>query len=369
MKKAVLLFAVFTVFITSCSSDKETNVGQGKFKVTKPIVHDTYYTVDYVAEIRSVSFVELRARVKGYIEKINTDEGKDVKKGQLLFQISNEDYKEQLLKARAALKTLQAELKAQQLELTNLQSLVNKKVIAKTEYEIAQTKEDALKARIEEAEADITGAEINLSRTEIKSPFDGVIDMIPNKEGSLIEEGALLSSVTSNEEIYTYFNVSEKEYLDYFSKIQISNKEKVSLVLANNTIHEWQGVIETVNGKIDRSTGSLTMRAHFKNPSKTVKHGASGKVRIYLPLKNALLIPQKSTMEIQDKYYVYVVTKDNLVQLKAFVPKFRLTDFYVVESGLDPSDLIIYEGIQLLKEGDKVTTEVITVKQTQNQTL
>lgn len=362
MKKVFILLSSILV-ITACSSKKENNSVSDKFPVTNPIMLDTIYANDYVANIQSLHFVELRARVKGFIEHINTDEGKEVKKDQILFSISNQEYKEELLKSKAALKILQAELKAAQLKITNLKSLVEKNVISKTELEIAETKEEALKAKIEEADADISEAEINLARTEIRSPFDGVIDLIPNKTGSLIDEGMLLSTVTNNKEIYAYFNVSEIEYLNFFSKTSLADSEKVSLILANNAVHESKGIIETVNGKIDKSSGSLTLRAHFPNAQHIIKHGSSGKVRVYTPLKNALIIPQKSTFEIQDKMYVFVVDANNVVKMRSIIPKLRLPHLFVIQSGLSEGDKIIYEGIQNVKEGSEVTPEFKPLKE------
>jgi RND family efflux transporter MFP subunit len=364
--KFMFLNVGLALILNSCSSDKDNAEQQGKFLVTSPIVIDTTYTNDYVASIQSVYYVELRSRVKGFIENINTDEGKEVKKGQILFSISNEDYKEELLKAKANMKVLTADLKAQQLETQNLKLLVDKNVVSKTELEIAQTKVDVINAKIEEAESNIAEAEINLSRTEIKSPFDGVIDLIPNKTGNLIEEGALLSTVTNNKAVFAYFNVSEREYLDFFSKTSVTDSESVSLILVNNQVHKFKGVIEAINGKIEKNTGSLTIRAHFPNPELLIKHGSSAKVRVYIPLKKALIIPQKSTIEIQEKNYVFILDKDNVVKMKSFVPKLRLSNFYVVESGLTASDKIIYEGIQLVKEGDKIIPQIISAKEVLN---
>lgn len=356
-----MLLSISVFILCACSTETKTSEVPDKFPVTTPLLKDTSYAIDYVANIKSVNYVELRARVKGYIEKIGTDEGKEVKKGQILFSISNQEYKEALLKAKANLKMLQAELKTQELEVKGMKNLSEKNVVSKTELEKSEAKLDAVRAQIESAEAEIAEAEINLERTEIKAPFDGIIDLIPNKTGSLIDEGTLLSTVTNNSAVYAYFNVSEREYLDFFSKVDIATSEKVALILANNSEHKAKGIIETVNGKIEQ-TGNLTLRAQFENPDHVVKHGSSGKVRVYVPIKNALIIPQKSTFEIQDKNFVYVVNNEGVIEKKSFVPKFRLPNLYVVESGIGPNDKIIYEGVQYVKEGDKITAELTPIR-------
>jgi membrane fusion protein (multidrug efflux system) len=150
--------------------------------------------------------------------------------------------------------------------------------------------------------------------------------------------------------------------LDIISAKGSNEKKEVSLLLANSHLHPQKGYVETVDGEFDKTTGNIAFRARFSNPDGILKHGSSGKVRLKNELKNALLISQKSTFEIQEKTYVFVVNKDNTVEMKSFVPKYRLSDFYVVESGLTSTDRVIYEGIQNVKEGDKIIAEPISGK-------
>ncbi len=353
------------VFIAGCSfSNKNETKVRESFQVTYPVAIDTTYSNDYVSDIHSIKNVEIRARVKGYIEKIHVDEGKMVKKGQTLFSISNHEYKEDVLKAKANLKNAIAEAKSAELDLQNIKKLVDKNVVSRTELEMAQAKLDAFNANIEEAKSHEMSAMLKLSFTEIKAPFDGVIDRIPNKAGSLIDEGTLLTTLSDNQEVYAYFNVSEKEYLDFASKSKEHSKKnnEVSLILANNEEHSHKGNIETIEGEFDNVTGSIAFRARFPNPEKILKHGSSGKIRLVRNLQNALVIPQKSTFEIQDKIYVFVVNENNKVQMKSFVPKLRIPHLYILESGLSANDKIIYEGIQDVKDGMLINAEVVPMK-------
>ncbi|KXK32745.1 MAG: putative multidrug efflux pump [Candidatus Brocadia sinica] len=362
-KKFMYLSVWAALFVSACSSDKKNSVNQEKYPVTNPIVMDTAYTHDYVANIHSLQHVELRARVKGYIEKIHVDEGEIVKAGQILFSISRQEYEVDLLKAKAMLKSAIADAKAAELDLQNVKILVEKNIVSKTELKIAQAKLDALQAKVDEAQSYEASAELNLSYTVIKAPFDGIIDRIPNKAGSLVDEGTLLTTLSDNKKVFAYFNVSEKEYLDFTTLIDSEKKNEVSLVLANNQIHKYKGCIETVAGKIDKNTGNIAFRACFPNPDLLLKHGSSGEVRIMKEEKNALIIPQKATFEIQDKIYVFTVGPDNTVKMRSIVPKLRIPHLYVIESGLSSNDRIIYEGIQQAKEGDTIIPEVISMKQ------
>jgi RND family efflux transporter MFP subunit len=352
----------FALLLFSCqNSNQDNQISDSIFPITQPIVLDTSYTVDYVADINSIKNVEIRARVNGYIESIHVDEGKIVKEGQLLFSISSLEYKEELLKAKAMLKNAIAEAKAAELDCQNTILLSQKNVVSKTEVEIAKSKLDALNAKIEEAQSHEAGAKLRLSFTEIRAPFDGMIDRIPNKIGSLISEGDLLTDISDNREVFTYFNVSEIEYLEFAknSKDTSSSKSVLSLLLANNEIYPYKGDIETIEGQIDQNTGSIAFRARFPNPDKLLRNGSSGKVRLKRSLKKAMIIPQKSTFEIQDKVFVYIVNDSNVVKIKSFIPKLRLPHLFIVESGLTVNDKIIFEGIQDIKVDMKVNTEML----------
>jgi len=365
LTKKIFLLLILVRLISSCtfSHNNETKTKE-KYQVTYPILMDTLYFNDYVSDIHSVKNVEVRARVKGYIESIHIDEGKSVKQGQLLFKISSQEYREDVLKAKANLKNAIAEAKAAELDLQNIKILVDKNVVSKTELEMAQSKLDALNAKIEEAQSHEVSAQLRLSFTEIRAPFDGVIDRIPNKVGSLIDEGTLLTSISDNSEVFAYFNVSEKEYLEFSAtKSADAHSNQVSLILANNKEHSYKGTIETIEGEFDNNTGSIAFRARFPNPDKLLKHGSSGKVRLTRKLNNVVIIPQKSTFEIQDKIYVFVVDDNNTVKMKNFIPKQRIPHLYIMESGLTTKDRLIYEGIQEVKDGMVINPEVVTMKE------
>jgi len=361
MNRIVLLFSIVVGF-AACTSNKETKTEAGKFPVISPLVVDTTYTSEYIAEIQSLQNVEIRAKIKGYIEKIYVDEGKSVKAGQILFSISNKEFNQELLKAKAMLKTAIAEAKTAELEFQNQKKLTDKNIVSKSELEKAQANLDAANARIEEAKANEANANINLSFTEIKAPFDGTINRIPFKTGSLIDEGTLLTSLSNNKEVYAYFNVSEKEYLGYTTQKENEEKGNITLLLANGQAHKYKGSIETIEGEFDKNTGNIAFRAKFPNPELLLKHGSSGKVQLTNELKNALLIPQKATFEIQDKFYVFVIDANNVVKARNIVIKQRLPHLYVIESGLSANDKIIYEGIQNVKEGDKILTEFMPMQ-------
>ena len=357
MKKIIFSVGIFAaLLVTACTNQPESiTIEQvGKFPVTQPYLTDTSIISEYVAEIQSVQNVEIRARIKSFVRAIHVDEGKSVKKGQLLFSFADQALQEALNKAQAMLNAAEAESNALTLEIRNIRSLVDKNVVSKTELEIAESNLEVLKAKIEEAKSDAAAARLNLTFTQIRAPFDGVVSRIPYKVGSLVEEGDLLTTISDNGAVFAYFNVSEQEYLGMTQQKDFLQKNNLTLLLADGQPHQYKGAIETIDGQFDKNTGNIAFRARFPNPKQLLRHGSSGKVQIEQKLKNVMIIPQKSTFEVQDKTYVYCVDEQNVVSLRCVVPKIRLPHLFVVESGLTTKDRVIYEGIQNVRDGEKV---------------
>ena len=360
--KNILLMIFLSAFFISCqeSNSQKDKKEQVVLPVTTLSTHKTELHRYYVGTIDAVQNVEIRARVQGYLEKIYVDEGKEVQKGQLLFAISDQEYEAEVSRSQAALKTAVAESKRTQLELDRVKILVDKAVVSKSELEVAKANFEAVNAGISRAESALNHARARLSYTLVRAPFSGIINRIPFKVGSLISEGTLMTSVSDLQSVYVYFNVSESDYLEYV-KTQSENPDdvnrSVSLVLADGTYYQEKGAIETMDGEFEETTGSIAFRAKFKNYKNMLKHGSSGTIKLTNHVKDALIVPQKSTFEIQDKNYVYVLDNNNQVYARSFVPKTRYSDFYIVQSGLNKGDKVVYEGIQKLKEGMQIVPQ------------
>lgn len=347
------MFLALCLITASCTSKKETDKKADTHEVVDSIIQDTIYSNEYVAEIQSVKYVEIRSKVKGFIEKIYVDEGQPVKEGQLLFTLNFLEFEKELQKANAAYKSAVADLRVAEVELKNVKRLVEKNIVSKAELDVTKAKMDALKADVEEAKAHKEQAAVQLSFAQIKAPYNGIINRIPNKVGSLISEGDMLTSVSNNREVFAYFNLSEIDYLNYIAAGE-QETNAVSLKLANNVLYGHEGKIEMIESEFDQSTGNIAFRARFPNPDAILKHGANGKVIVKKQFKNALLVPQKSTFEIQDKLYVFVVNQEGVLKQRNIIPKMRFPDFYVVESGLAEGERILYEGVENVKDGEMI---------------
>jgi len=372
MEKNILLGWLLLILAglsqTGCSSYGGQNSKQDTLQL--PVItlsgKDTVLQTAYVADIQAIKNVEIRARVKGFLEGIYIDEGRLVKKGQLLFKINDDEYKTALSKARAALQNAEAAARATELEVERVQLLVDRHVVVPSELEVAKARLAADKANIEEARSSVTSAENHLSYTAVRAPFDGLIDRIPLKPGSLIDEGTLLTSLSDISAMYAYFSFPENEYLQYQRTRHLAaqnspgqpghvshgfSNNEVKLVLADGSNYPYSGVIETVEGEIEQTTGSIDFRARFPNPQQLLRHGATAKLYISTRADSVLLVPQRSVFDIQDKSYVYLVDKDNKLHMQSFEPLTRFSHYYIVKQGLRPSDRILYEGAQNVREG------------------
>lgn len=359
-----MLIGIAICLLSACSSEKENTqemTTTQNYTIVNPAIIDTVYTKEYVAEIQSVQNVEIRSKTKGVIEKIWADEGKFVTAGQTIYSINNAALKVELAKAEAQIKTILAEKKTLEIGLKNTKELVENKIVSKSEQEVAEAKILENEAKIEEIKTDIEGIKLQMSFSQIKAPFSGVLNRHLLKTGALVEEGTALTTLSNSAEVFAYFNVSEKEYLDFIQKKKSNNLEKVDLILANGEKYPQKGTIETIEGEFDQATGNIAFRARFSNPEKVLRHGASGKIRLNQSVKGAIVIPQKSTFEVQDKTYIYVVNTQNTVEQKSVTPIVRLDKLYIVD-GISSQERILFEGIQTVKVGDKVNVKTVNFR-------
>ncbi|RYE28788.1 MAG: efflux RND transporter periplasmic adaptor subunit, partial [Sphingobacteriaceae bacterium] len=358
IKNYYLIYTMCLAIALSAAACTSKNTQKTEEVLQLPVLtlseKDTVLQTPYVADIQALRNVEIRARLKGFLEKIYVDEGMPVKKGQLLFKVNDEEYQVALSRAKAELSNAKADAIATRVEVGRVRMLVNKNVISASELDVAKSKLSADQATIDEASANVQNARNRIAYTSIKAPFDGIIDRIPLKAGSLVDEGTLLTSISDINSVYAYFSFPENEYLKYQrtkNSLQQEGNNVVKLVLSDGSHYAYSGNIETIEGEIEQTTGSIDLRAKFPNPHKLLRHGASGKVYIPTKIDHAVMVPQKSVFEIQDKSYVYLVDGQNKLHMKSFTPLTRFSDYYIVKSGLKTGDKILFEGAQNARDG------------------
>lgn len=346
MRKTPMIIGFIALLIQlGCNTEKHEKKEEVKFLVTSPIKMDTSITKDYVCQIHSHRHIELRALEKGYLKGISVDEGQIVKKGQRMFQIMPNVYEAELQMAKA-------ETQVAEIEYRNTKLLADGNVVSENELAMA-------KAHYEKAQAETALAQTHLGFTDIRAPFDGIMDHLHVREGSLLDEGELLTSLSDNSKMWVYFNVPEAEYLDYITSANKDEKKEVELLMANNRKFNHSGIVETIEGEFNNETGNIAFRATFPNPDGILRHGETGSILMKVPFKNVLVVPQKATFEILDKKYVFVVDKDDVVRQREILVGAELPHLFVVEKGLSESDRILLDGIRMVRNQDKIHAEFV----------
>lgn len=335
--------------VPACHSRTEAGEAAPVFEATSPIRMDTEVNREYVCQIRAMRHIELRALEGGYLQTVFVDEGQTVKKGQRMFQILPTLYEAELQKAKA-------EAAFVEIEYQNSKKLADGKVVSANELALA-------KAKLDKANAQLELAKVHLGFTEIRAPFDGIMDRLRVRRGSLVEEGDLLTTLSDNSKMWVYFNVNEAEYLDYKSRPDKEAAATVKLVMANGKPFAHLGKVETIEGDFNSETGTIAFRATFPNAEGLLRHGETGKILATSSLKNALLVPQKATFDILDKKYVFVIDKDGAVHSRQISVSHELPQLFVVERGVSEQDKVLLEGLRKVKEGDKLTTKYLEPKQ------
>src|SRR5690606_29833577 len=315
---------------------------------------------DYPATIEGQQNVEIRPMIEGYIEKILVDEGAVVSKGQRLFQIRAPQYEQQERTARANINIAEANVKVAEMQVNKVRPLVEKNIISQFELQAAEFDLESKLAALSQARAALANAQTNVGYTVIESPVDGVIGTLPLKIGSLVSPATAtpLTTVSNIGNIYAYFSINEKQALHFAtSTVGATAKERletippVTLVMADGSVFPAKGKVEATSGLINTATGSIQVRATFPNPQHIVRSGSSGTIRIPTSLEEAILVPQKSTYEIQGKKFVYVLQDSNKVNsVEIQIRSNSGGQFFVVSEGLKVGDKIVVEGVGSLRE-------------------
>lgn len=364
MKQKVLLFIVaVSLFLISCGGGKQgAGFNDNEYPVRTIESQGSSSETLYPATIRGVQDVEIRPKVSGFITKLLVKEGQRVTAGQLLFVIDSETYQATVRQAKAAVSSATAQLNTAKLTYDNSQKLFNSNVIGQYELQTAQNTYENAKAALAQAQASLASAKEMLSYCFVKSPVSGLVGSLPFKVGALVGPTSAqpLTTVSDNNTMEVFFSMTEKDVLDMARnaggvKESLSTYPTVKLKLADGTIYSQPGKVTKMSGVIDSSTGSVSMVAHFSNPDHILRSGGSGSIVVPKVTSNAIVIPQDAVAQVQDRYFVYVLGKDNKVKYTEIkISPDNDGQTYVVTNGLKVGDRIVLKGITALTDGAEI---------------
>lgn len=363
MKSRLVLLACCLALFSSCGQGNKGTGSAPEIAVMEVNTTTANLTNSYPATIKGKQDVEIRPMVSGFITKLHVDEGAVVRKGQVLFTIDPVQYQAAVQTAKAAVETAKAALSTQQLTVDNKRQLNQKNIVSDYDLKMAENQLAQTRAQLAQAEAQLINAQNNLSYTEVTSPSDGVVGIIPYRVGSLVSASIAtpLTTVADISEMYAYFSMTERQLLELVReggtiKEILDKMPDVQLQLIDGTMYADSGRVETISGVIDQTTGSVNMRALFPNKRNILRSGGTGNVVFPNPLHDVIMIPQSATTEIQDKKFVFTLQPDNTLK-NTEIKVFTLDDgkYYYVTEGLKKGDKIAIEGVQSLKDGEAIT--------------
>ena len=361
-KNKFLLLAAAAVMFASCGG-QQGKMGDDEYAVRTIETQNTELQTTYPATIRGVKDVEIRPMVSGFITKMYVKEGQTVKKGQVLFEINKVTYEAAVRQASAAVNSAAAQLNTSKLTYENNQKLFANNVIGTYELEASKNAYENARAALAQARANYTSAKQNLNYCYVTSPANGVVGDLPYRVGALVSASSAqpLTTVSDINTMQVYFAMTEKDVLDMTKTkgglhAAISEYPAVKLQLADGTTYNHEGKVAAVSGVIDQSTGSVSMRADFPNPEHLLKSGGSGYIVVPHVSTGVVVIPQAAVVQVQDRYFVYILGKDNKVKYSPVtVNPNNDGKNYIIESGLKAGDKIVVSGVTTLKDGMKIT--------------
>lgn len=323
---------------------------------------------EYVGRIRAQQFVEVRARVEGYLEKMLFAEGTYVTKNQVLFVINQDQYRAKADKARAQLKKDEAQALKAKRDLERIRPLYAQNAASQLDLDNAQAAYETAEASVAMSQADLDQAELELGYTLVRSPLSGHISERNVDLGTLVGPGgkSLLATVVKSDTVLVDFSMTALDYLKSKERnIEIGRQDStrswqpnITITLADNTVYPYKGDVDFAEPQVDPQTGTFSVRAEMPNPDRVLLPGQFTRVKLLLDVREgAVTVPQKAVTIEKGGAYIFAMRRDSTVE-KRFIelgPEFG--NHWVVERGLITGEQVVTEGFHKLSQGMKVRAQ------------
>ena len=371
--RSYLAEAVTIAFVVGFSScEKETHNAEAppppEVLVTDVVKTDVPIVRQWVGTLNGSDNADIRARVTGYLQKRNYDEGSFVKEGDLLFEIDPRPFEAALAQAKSDLAQAQAIQAATEADFERNQELFDKKVISVQEYENKRQLNQANIAKVGALQAAQDTAQLNLDYTKITAPFDGIAGISQAQIGDLVGPSGSTSTLTTESKIdpiRLYFPISEREYREHsdllrdaMNKPESERQATIEMLFADGTVYPQKGTFSFVNRQVDPTTGTILIAANFPNLDRTLRPGQFAVARAAIEnIPGALVVPERALVDLQGNYQLGVVGADNKADIRAVKIGPRYNRQVVVTEGLKEGDKVIVEGMQKVRPGMAVNAK------------
>lgn len=378
--KNIILLISSSLFLVSCGTDEQSKLFVPEIPVYKIIAEDVPIYQEFVGQVFGLKDISIRARVEGFLEGIYFNEGMPVKKGQLLYKIESQPFEADVAAKMSLLAEAKTLLVNAESELNRIRPLAEINAVSQSDLDAAVARFEASQASVEAAEANLRAAQIQLSYTRIHSPITGIIGKTKAKVGDFVgrePNPVILNVVSRLDVILVEFFITESEYL-LFARAVNKNKEleevdweepNLELILSDGSVHNHKGIVEFVDREVDPTTGSILLQASFPNPEGIIRPGQFARINASVrTIKNGILIPQRSVIEMQGIHNVYVIDNENKVELRRIKVGPTIDSFWLVDEGLNNGEKVVYEGLQKVKPGMTVNPVITKVERNNKET-
>jgi membrane fusion protein (multidrug efflux system) len=377
-----ILIPVFTLLITGCKEKSAAALPPPNVQVVEVIQQDIPVIEEFVGQTYGLYDIALQARVDGFLEGIFFEEGRGVRKGQLLYTIAPEPYEAKVAVAQGQLAEANTQLVKAKSDLVRIKPLAEINAVSQSDLDAAVAQRDAAIGAVDAAKANLESANIELGFTKVYSPINGIIGKTEVYPGDYVGRGitnVILNEVSRIDTILVNFHLPEEKYLEIFRYISQRDPDDIkenaparalTLILSDGSVYPEEGKIKFVNRQVNATTGTILLQASFPNTNMILRPGQFAKVQGVIDnIKGGLLIPQRCVQEMQGNYNVFVVNENDEVGFRKIeVTSTYETSYMIVSSGLEAGERVVYEGLQKVKSGTKVNPVVqdISISQSEN---
>jgi len=365
------------VLMAGCGESAPTGAAEPPavpVKVAAVVRRDVPEMLESIGQTRGSIEVEIQARVEGFIDKVLFNEGKPVRKGEVLYEIDPKPFVAAMNRAKGVLASAQADLAKARQDVARYKPLVEQNAISREEYETSVAMQQAATAKVDAAKAALDSTELDLGYTKVTSPIDGLVGRTEVKAGALVGRGqnTLLTTVSTNDPIHCRISLSERDYLALARRVtkeEAQQRADFEMILSDGSIHPRKGTFVFIERLVDPTTGTILVEASFPNPGGIVRPGQFARVRVPIAVrKDAFLVPQRAVSELQATYSVGVLGNDNKVEMRPVKVGPRLNGLWIVESGLKPGDRVIVEGLLKVRNGSVVVPTLVELDEKGSET-
>lgn len=369
-------FCILLITFTSCKKEK---VQEGIPVIVEKVgIQNVEIYGEYVGRIRARRFVEVRARVEGYLEKMLFEEGKRVSRNQTLFIINQDLYRAHVDKASAQLKKDQAQELKTKRDLERLRPLYEQNAASQLDLDNAVAAYESALANVAMSKADLAQAELELGYTIVRSPMDGYIGERSADIGTLVGPGAksLLATVVSSDTVLVDFSLTALDYLRSQQRnVRLGEQDatrswqpSITVTLADNSVYPEKGLVDFAEPQVDPKTGTFGVRAELANPDHKLLPGQFTKVKLLLDVReNAVVVPIRAVAIEKGGAHVYVMRRDRTAEKRFIETGPEFGNFIVVERGLGPNEMIVTEGYHKLAPGVLLAPQISAGKEMQHE--